>query len=66
METATEKLRMLNDRQAAGFLNVGLQTMRNWRTQRRGPDYHRLGRSIRYSESDLRKFLESRKIRVNG
>jgi len=59
-----EMIKMLNDRQAAQFFNVGLQTLRNWRSQRRGPSYHRLGRSIRYNQADLEAYLESRKIRV--
>lgn len=61
-----EVAKMLNDRQAAEFLNVGLQTLRNWRSQHRGPSYHRLGRLIRYNGTDLERYLESKKIKVNG
>jgi len=57
--------RVLNDKQAAQFLGVAVQTLRNWRGQRRGPDYIKLGRSVRYSEGDLSRFLESRKIKVS-
>ena len=59
-------IRLMNDKHAAKFLDVGVQTLRNWRCRRIGPDYIKLGRSVRYSESDLLKYMESRKIRVEG
>lgn len=67
-ESATTGIisRLMNDKQAAKFLDVGLQTLRNWRFLRKGPDYHKLGRAVRYRERDLLKYLESRKIRVDG
>jgi hypothetical protein len=58
--------KLLTDKQAAEYLNIGLQTLRNWRGLRRGPDYVKLGRAIRYSETDLLSFTESRKIRMDG
>lgn len=58
--------RLMNDKHAAKFLDVGVQTLRNWRCHRQGPNYIKMGRSVRYSEHDLLKFLESRKIRVDG
>jgi len=58
--------RLMNDEKAAKFLDVGLQTMRNWRCRRQGPDYIKMGRSVRYSERDLLRYLESRKIKVDG
>jgi hypothetical protein len=61
-----ESIQMMNDRQAAKLLNIGLQTLRNWRSQHRGPDYIKIGRSIRYNATDLRKFIKSKKIQVNN
>lgn len=38
---------------AALALGVSRGTLRNWRSQRKGPAYARLGRSIRYDAADL-------------
>ena len=54
----------MTDKDAAKFLTMGLQTMRNWRCRGRGPDYYKLGKSVRYLKSDLIKFRESRRIRI--
>jgi len=58
--------RLMNDKEAAMYLDVGLSTLRNWRSLHRGPDYIKMGRAVRYLEADLLKFLESRRIKVSG
>lgn len=52
----------LNDVQAAQLLGLSPQTLRNWRTQRKGPPYVKLGRAIRYHLEDLRDYIASRRI----
>ena len=57
----------LNDREAARFLGLRPQTLRNWRTQSRGPAYSRAGqRAIRYSMEDLLAFMEQNKVKNIG
>ena len=56
------KRRTLDHREAAGYLGIADQTLYNWRSQERGPDYIRLGRKIAYLRSDLDKFLENNRI----
>ena len=53
---------LLNDIQAAEFLGMKPQTLRNWRHQRKGPDYIKFDHSVRYREEDLRDFVEARLI----
>ena len=54
---------LLTDRQAAEFLGLALQTVRNFRFLGIGPAYHRLnGRSIRYSITDLQAYVDQAKI----
>jgi hypothetical protein len=48
---------MVNDREAAKFLGNKVQTLRNWRCQRRGPAYIKLGRSVRYRIEDLQEYI---------
>ncbi len=49
----------LTDTEAAARLGLKVPTLRTWRSQGRGPAYVRLGRAIRYLESDLDDFLHS-------
>ena len=52
----------INEKQASIILGVAVQTLRNWRHQRRGPAYVKLGRSVRYRILDLDEYLLNRKI----
>ena len=51
----------VDEKRAARFLGVAVQTMRNWRHQRRGPAYVKMGRSVRYQVEDLVKYLKKKK-----
>ncbi len=52
----------LNEKQAAKILCVAVQTLRNWRHQRRGPIYLKLGRSVRYKYEDMENYIEKKRI----
>ena len=54
----------VNDVEAAKFLRLSPQTLRNWRTQSRGPAYSKAGRSVRYALVDLQAYMD--KNRVNN
>lgn len=51
-----------NDVQAAAFLGLAPQTLRNMRFYGRGPAYCKLGRRIVYRVCDLEKFLADRRV----
>jgi hypothetical protein len=54
----------LNDVEAARFLRLSPQTLRNWRCQCRGPVYVKAGRAIRYAMTDLRAYMEQNRVEV--
>jgi hypothetical protein len=56
----------LNDVEAAKFLRLSPQTLRNWRTQSRGPAYSRAGRAIRYAMEDLRAFMARNRVKIEA
>ncbi|MBL7175275.1 MAG: helix-turn-helix domain-containing protein [Desulfobacteraceae bacterium] len=56
----------MNDVEAAEFLNLSPQTLRNWRTQSRGPAYSKAGRAIRYALDDLRAYMEKNRVNNDG
>lgn len=51
-----------NDKQAARRLGIAVQTLRNWRSMRKGPAYIRLGRRIIYRDQDLDAFEDANRI----
>jgi hypothetical protein len=44
------------------MLSVSLRTMSNWRVQRRGPAWVKVGHAVRYRKGDLRRWLHDRTI----
>lgn len=57
---ATDK--MLNQSQAAQMLGVSPITLRTWRSRKppppNAPRFIKVGRCVRYSENELRRWLE--------
>lgn len=47
----------LTSLEAAKFLGVHVQTVKNWRAKGTGPEYMRIGRIIAYHEEDLRAWV---------
>jgi predicted DNA-binding transcriptional regulator AlpA len=48
-----------DERYAASYLSVSVETLRSWRRQGRGPRFRKLGRCVRYLASDLAAFIEA-------
>jgi len=46
----------VTDVEAARILGLAVQTLRNYRCQRRGPNYLKIGKNVRYRIEDLEKF----------
>ena len=55
-------LSAVDEKRAAKFLGVAVQTLRNWRHQRRGPIYIKMGRSVRYQIEDLVGYLKKKRV----
>jgi len=54
---------LLTREEAATYLDVKPQTLACWATNRRyGLRYIKIGRSVRYRQSDLDRFLEARTV----
>jgi len=52
--------RMLKEKQAAEMLGVSPNTLRTWRSRPpvNAPRHTKVGRCIRYSENELRRYIE--------
>lgn len=53
----TMEIKLLDVKEAAGFLKLGVSTMNKLRVHGGGPAYHKLGARVLYAEADLQKFL---------
>jgi excisionase family DNA binding protein len=51
---------LLEEKELAERLQVSLGTLRTWRTEGKGPRFHRIGQMIRYAPSDVKEWLLSR------
>jgi hypothetical protein len=61
-----DQLKLVNEKEAAKLLNLGIQTLRNWRCRRTGPPYLKLcGRLVRYDYRDLVEYARSRRIVID-
>lgn len=52
----------INEKEAALFMGVAVQTLRNWRHQGRGPAYYKVGTRVVYLTEDLKSYREKRRI----
>ena len=57
---------VIDDNQAADDLGIAVQTLRNWRSNRRGPSYLKLGRSIRYRREDIEHYKLRNRVDPNS
>ena len=56
-----QKIKLLNEREVAEYLNVASGTLRQWRHVRRGPPFHSIGGVVRYSLEDVNNWLRERR-----
>jgi len=59
MTNTTNIPTLLNELQAAEILNIKATTLRRWRWEGIGPNFRKIGSSVRYSPDDINSFIES-------
>jgi len=52
----------LNIDEAADFIGVSRQVLDKWRMEATGPAVHRVGRRVLYSVTDLRAFMDTKRV----
>jgi hypothetical protein len=50
---------LLNEAEAARFLNISPRTLQAWRSRGFGPPFVRIGRAIRYRRCDLEQWASA-------
>ena len=52
---------LMTEKDVAGLICITPRALQNWRLRGGGPEYVKIGRSVRYQRSDVMKFIEERK-----
>lgn len=55
--------RLLRAPEVAAMLGVPETTLANWRYERKGPEYVKIGRAVRYPEDKLKRFLDRHTVK---
>ena len=59
MPQTTDSLTLLNEHEAARWLNRKAATRRRWRWGGKGPPFIKIGAAVRYDPADLSAFIEA-------
>ncbi len=58
--------RLLTAEEVAGITGLSLETLAQWRSQRRGIPYLKIGRAVRYDPTDVQVYLEGCRVSVSA
>ena len=58
--------RLLTAEEVAGITGLSLETLAQWRSQRRGIPYLKIGRAVRYDPTDVQAYLEGCRVSVSA
>lgn len=61
-----ENLKYIGEKEVSKITGRALPTLRNDRFNRRGIPYIKMGRSVRYSLSDVVSYMENNKVQTEG
>ncbi len=62
MNTTPTSVNLFDDKTLAAFLQIPAKTPAQWRYLGRGPAFIRVGRHVRYRESDVTEWLASKTV----
>ncbi len=68
MKTSTQLLdkRFLTAEEVAKLTSLSTETLAQWRSQRRGIPYLKIGRVVRYDLADVQAYLEGCRVSVSA
>ena len=59
-----ENKRLLTEIEVAAQLQISEKTLRNWRQDRKGLKYVKVGSNVRYKQKDVDEFIEQHTINL--
>ena len=61
-----EKEKLLTTKEVAEYLDIALSTVKQYRVNRTGPVYIKVGPLVRYRKSDVDAWLKDKEIQANN
>jgi excisionase family DNA binding protein len=61
-----DRTQYVRRREAARFLGLAEGTLANMAHQRRGPTFHRIGRTVLYSRAELHAYVSAGRVEMAG
>ncbi|MDA2914101.1 helix-turn-helix domain-containing protein [Acidobacteriia bacterium AH_259_A11_L15] len=58
--------RLLTAEEVASITGLSLETLAQWRSQKRGIPYLKIGRAVRYDPCDVQSYLEGCRVSVSA
>jgi predicted DNA-binding transcriptional regulator AlpA len=65
MSVSVTQPELLTPKQVAEKLQVDVQLLNQWRSARKGPKFHKLGRFIRYKADELQEWIDSQVVETD-
>lgn len=59
-----ENKRLLTETEVAAQLQISEKTLRNWRQDRKGLNYVKVGANVRYKQKDIDEYIEQHTINL--
>ena len=59
-------MELLTPEEVSALTGLSPETLAQWRSQKRGIDYLKVGRLVRYTRRDVERYLETCKVSVSG
>jgi hypothetical protein len=57
---------LIDEQKASQYLCCSVAALRKWRVLGKGPAFCRVGRLVRYSETDLAAYLDANRVQPAG
>jgi len=64
--TQLSNTRLLTAEEVANLTGLSVETLAQWRSQRRGIPYLKIGRTVRYDPADVQTYLEGCRVSVSA
>lgn len=66
MDFLKNRKKMLREEEVAELYGYSVKTLQGWRHKHIGPNYSKVGRSVRYDPKVVEEYFASKMIKTNG
>lgn len=63
---ASVNQKLLNPKEVAEMTGLSAQTLAEWRSEKRGISYLKIGRAVRYDPTEVQRYLEGCRVSVSN